>query len=103
MTTRKRTLMVALAAAAAITACGCLASQAGRDANSGIKSDIALLREEMKAGRDVNSGLSSRGITFIALGGMLCYVAIRWDFNRSNRKTTERAIRKAANGTGKAA
>lgn len=98
MTSTRRTLVVALAAAAAIAVCGCLASQAGRDANSGIKSDIAMLREELKAGRDVNSGLSSRGITFIALGGILCYGVIRWDINRSNRKTTERAIRKASNG-----
>lgn len=86
--------------------CSAANSQAGRDALTesvnGLLAKVSLLDSKLdaSAGRDVNTGLSSRGITFIVLGAIVCYGFIRWDINRSNKKTTERAIRKAANGDG---
>lgn len=86
--------------------CSAAQSQSGRDALTesvnGLLAKVSAFDNKLDAtaGRDVNSGLSSRGITFIVLGAIACYAFIRWDINRSNKKTTERAIRKAANGDG---
>lgn len=98
--------LLLLVGVCSVAVCGCSAanSDAGRDSESisGVKAEIAALRDDFKAaaGRDVNTGLSSRAMTFIVLGGIACYGFVRWDINRSNRKTTEKAIRKAANGDG---
>ena len=103
--------LLGICACAAMLAWGCFlpgcsaaSSQAGHDSESisGVKAELTALRDDFKAaaGRDVNTGLSSRGITFIILGAIACYGFVRWDINRSNRKTTEKAIRRAANGNG---
>lgn len=105
--------LVGICVCAAMLAWGCFLpgcsaanSQAGHDALTesvnGMLAKLSLFDAKLDAtaGRDVNTGLSSRGITFIVLGAIVCYGFIRWDINRSNKKTTERAIRKAANGDG---
>lgn len=84
--------MAASVAALAIAVCGCSAAQAGRDSNSGVKAELAAIREELQAGRDVNNGLSSRGITVIAVAGIAAIVAYRWDRDRSNRKITSQVV-----------
>jgi len=77
---------------------------AGCAAQTDIKQELAAIHHELRqaAGRDVITGLSSRGTTLIAVTLFvvcgICFVAYRWDRNRSNRIITEQAVRKVTGG-----